>query len=616
MKTASESSISSSAAVAGPALLQADGDAFAMEWAAAQAARLGPGAQVLLLLRDDDGVMRPQGRWPADLIPGSAMRDAAQAAAENGGAPGLRTVADTLPGVERIACALLIQSGSGMAIAVAEIARQGARAQSDLIDQMKWGANGVEAYLLRGDRIPADAGADVRARQALDLLVRALDTEGYVDAARAAATQLALDSGADRVAILRARGPRSTVVTLSHASEFRRKSNITDFLRAAADDVLDQRAPLLWPAGAQDPALARKGLEALARASGAGAVAAVPMGDPDTPWGVIVAEFTADDPPALAAAAATLDLCGDALAPLLDVKRLNERWWIIRALDGLVSVFRFLVGPGALGWKAVALVLAAAILVLATLQAPDRVTAQAEIASEDRVLVSAPFDGFLSDRRVRAGERVTAGQILLTLDERELTLERLRHAATLRQTQIELDQAAAERDRARMSVLTAQSGETQALLDLTDARLEAGRLRAPFDGVVTSDLTEGRVGAPLGRGEELMTIAPRADWTAVLHIPDRRIGDVALDQPGTLRLAALPDDPIPILLTRLTPMTEARDGDNTFRATARLIGPPPGDLVHGMEGVAKVTTGRKLWVRTWGEPFLARVRLRLWSLWP
>jgi multidrug efflux pump subunit AcrA (membrane-fusion protein) len=82
-------------------------------------------------------------------------------------------------------------------------------------------------------------------------------------------------------------------------------------------------------------------------------------------------------------------------------------------------------------------------------------------------------------------------------------------------------------------------------------------------------------------------------------------------QPGRLVLAALPAETIPITITRLTPVAEARDGRVVFRAEAALTGPTE-RLRPGMEGVARIDTGEARLVWIWTRPMLVAARLALW----
>lgn len=585
---------------------------FAMGWAAAQARELGDGAQVLLLIREADGVLRPAGRAPSDWQPPEPVRVAVSAAAEHG-KPALREVA---PG--RYAVAIAVRLDDVSAVAAAEVSADSQSDGTHALRRLQWGCAGVEAFLRRGaTAVTADAAQqtqpDTRAADALRLMVRALETRGYKDAARTAATELALSLGASRVAIARKRR-RAKVEALSHTADIEGRSRALDLLNAVADEALDQGEPLDWPPAPDAAPLARRQLEQLARATGAGSVAALPMGSVDAPWGALVAEFA--DPEAAQTQLAALDIAGDALAPLLEVKRRNDRWWITRALEGVWHAGGVVLGPRALGWKLAILAALALTFAALTIHAPARVTADAEITSDGRVIISAPFEGFLADRMVRVGDRVEQGQVLARLDDRDLQLDLLRQKAQRRQKDIERDAAIAANKRSDLSVVTAELAEIDAQIALTQAQIEAARLRAPFAGTVTLDETEGKTGAPVARGAEMMTLAPLERRSLTLHVPDAGANRVDAGQTGTLRLSAMPEIAMPFRITRLTPLTEARQGENTFRVQAELTGDIPPDIGLGMEGVAKVVTGRDLWVLTWGRPFLESLRLRLWSLWP
>lgn len=588
---------------------------FGAAWVQGQVDQASDDARVLLLLRDGSGVLRLAGAVPRDTPPDEALRGAATVAAESG-RPVIKPAESG-----RFVVAMAVDVEGIAAVAAMNLPGAAEAAGAKAMRQLHWGVAGVEAYLRRtssGVEHQQDIAAEpeTRARSGLSVFLRALETKGFRDAARAAATDLAQELAAERITITRLpRIPgRSRIVALSHAADFGRASAATDALRAAADEALDQGEALIWPPQDGAPALARHAQEALARLSGAAAAVSVPMGDPTDPWGALVAEFADRD--VATAAAPTLSLGADALAPLLDLKRKEDRWLPRRLWDAGLGGLAFVLGPRRLGWKVAVLVLAGLGIAAATVTAPARVTADAVLEAEGRVLISAPFDGFLARRLARPGEAVEAGQLLLALDDRELLLERLRDTASRAQQVIERDTAAATGDRARFAVLNAEIAEIDARLALTEARLEAGRLIAPFAGVVSADLTDGRVGAPVARGEELMRLAPTEVRSVTLHVPDARIDRIAVGQSGELRLAARPEEVLDFEVTRLTPVTEPRDGANTFQVVARLTGDLPPDLSHGMEGAAKVTTGRDLWVATWGRPFLEDIRLALWSIWP
>ena len=72
---------------------------------------------------------------------------------------------------------------------------------------------------------------------------------------------------------------------------------------------------------------------------------------------------------------------------------------------------------------------------------------------------------------------------------------------------------------------------------------------------------------------------------------------------------------LPITVTRVTPLTEARDGGNYFRVEASLAAADAG-LRPGMEGLAKLRVGpRSLWF-VLSRPLARWLLLQRWRWWP
>jgi hypothetical protein len=74
-------------------------------------------------------------------------------------------------------------------------------------------------------------------------------------------------------------------------------------------------------------------------------------------------------------------------------------------------------------------------------------------------------------------------------------------------------------------------------------------------------------------------------------------------------------DPIPLSVSKLTPVATAQDGRNFFRVEAKLENVPP-HLRPGMEGIGKISAGdrRLWWVLT--HTMTDWLRLSLWTWLP
>ena len=129
--------------------------------------------------------------------------------------------------------------------------------------------------------------------------------------------------------------------------------------------------------------------------------------------------------------------------------------------------------------------------------------------------------------------------------------------------------------------------------------------------MIKGDLSQS-LGAPVQRGEALMTIAPRDQYRLIVEVDERDIGDVRAGQSGHLALSALPVETIAFTIERVTPVATIKDGRNSFEVEARL---EPGDapLRPGLQGVAKIDAGTQSFAWIWTHRITDWLRLALWS---
>jgi hypothetical protein len=70
-----------------------------------------------------------------------------------------------------------------------------------------------------------------------------------------------------------------------------------------------------------------------------------------------------------------------------------------------------------------------------------------------------------------------------------------------------------------------------------------------------------------------------------------------------------------LVVTKITPVTFAEEGRNSFQIEARLVERTAG-LRPGMEGIAKIETGQRSIVWIWTRATLEWVRLAAWKYLP
>ncbi len=216
---------------------------------------------------------------------------------------------------------------------------------------------------------------------------------------------------------------------------------------------------------------------------------------------------------------------------------------------------------------------------------------------------------------MRAGDLVHRDQVLVMLADNDLRLQRLKWASQLDQLTKQHQQAEAQRNPAQTLILAAQMDQARAETALLDDELARSRLRSPIDGiVVTGDLSQS-LRAPVERGQVLFEVAPLDAFRVVLQVDERNIADVQVGQTGRLLLTGAPSKELPFRVTKITPVSMAKEGHNYFRVEAQLTDTPD-RLRPGMEGVGKIAVDERRLVWIWSHDLLDWVRLTLWKWLP
>ena len=339
---------------------------------------------------------------------------------------------------------------------------------------------------------------------------------------------------------------------------------------------------------------------------------AVPVMDDGEPVAVLVARMEGEIP------RATLAILRASVAlsePLLRHWRVAERSLPRHAVDGARELWRRFSRSGHLTWKAGAAAIALVLGVLLLWPVTDRVTADVVIEGRVRQVVTAPFEGFVAQALARPGERVTRGQVLARLDDRDLQLEQSKHLGEREQATGKVRQAMADRDAAALTQASAELQEAEAQVALVDAKLARSVILAPMDGlVVTGDWTQ-QIGGPVEAGKEMFEIAATDAYRVVLHVPDRDIARVRNGQQGLLRLTGEPGESRRFKVTNVTATATVEEGTNGFRVEAAWLGPVPA-LSPGMQGMGKIEVGDTNLLTVWTRSSIDWLRLKLWGLWP
>ncbi len=476
---------------------------------------------------------------------------------------------------------------------------------------LRWGMGWLRAALLEGGQRDALATQQLsRARLALDLALAVLNEPAFKPAAMVVSSQLARAFNCSMVQLGWSEAAGTRLVARSDSAWHERRADPVRLAEQAMDEALDQALPVaLPPMEKSEGIVARSAAEHYRRVAKVAAVLTVPLAAHGPQVGALLFEraepFSADD----VEAAETL---AQVLGPLLLLRHQGEESVWAHLRRKFKAWLAWGLGQRHAGWKLLGGSLAMLLAFTAVWPVTHRVSAPALIEGQTQRAATVPFAGFILSAQARAGDAVKAGQVLATLDDRDLRLQRQRWEADFEVATRREREALATADRVAMRQAAAQAESAQAQLALVLEQLQRLEIRAPFDGVVVQGDLSQRLGSPVEVGEVLFELAPLEAWRVIVKVDERDIGRVQPGQAGELVLAGLPGQLFALQTQRVLSVAEAEEGRNQFRVEAGLDSPAT-RLRPGMEGVAKIAVGEAslLWVwthrltdwlqRTWWE---------------
>jgi RND family efflux transporter MFP subunit len=205
---------------------------------------------------------------------------------------------------------------------------------------------------------------------------------------------------------------------------------------------------------------------------------------------------------------------------------------------------------------------------------------------------------------VNVGDRISKGQVLAVLDDREHRLNVEAAEAAVRLAEVERDHARADYERLRnvaeidagaisiraLDQAEATYGGARNNLDYSLSRLSLAKrdlgnieLRAPFDGVVA----ERHVDAfqQISRGEKILTVNMEGAMEAAVSVPESEIGLIHLGLQGEVRFPSIPGD---VFKGVVTEISQVAGTANAFPVKLTIDGGNP-DIRPGI--TAEVTLG-------------------------
>lgn len=219
------------------------------------------------------------------------------------------------------------------------------------------------------------------------------------------------------------------------------------------------------------------------------------------------------------------------------------------------------------------------------------ITAVGTIEPENQITVAAQEDGLVTALLAREGDQVERGEVLVELDDRELS-------AQLAEAQARLVEAEAQWGRAESLrrdglVTEAEADSARASLDVAKARVDALRTRvsftrivAPQDGVVTVRHVE--LGDVVGARSPVLELA---SGRLVLRVPVSELEVVRLEVGDRAKVTvdALPETPVLASILRIFPAADKASRQVTVEL---VLDDPPDELRPGFLARADLVVRR------------------------
>ncbi|MGH1373410.1 MAG: efflux RND transporter periplasmic adaptor subunit [Cellvibrionaceae bacterium] len=309
----------------------------------------------------------------------------------------------------------------------------------------------------------------------------------------------------------------------------------------------------------------------------------------------------------------------EALSKVLSVKM--PLWYLLQqyspsqnalGVDRYLSKFKL----GAVT-KPVSIAAVAILLLLLLMMMPVNHTIRAEAVIEGAVhqAVVAPFEGYIETSNARAGDQVTAGQVLASLEDRELQLELQGLRTRLRELDRTYRQALAQLKHAKSQIIQAQMAQVSADVDLLEDRSERATLKSPMAGFVISGDLSRALGSPVERGQILFEVAPLENYRARLSVHQQDIQFLSQALQGRITLLALPSEKLKFSVGNIVPVFESSQSDSAFQVEG-LLGESPKALRPGMKGIAKIDVGKRALGWVLFHDLIEWWQLKLWAWLP
>jgi hypothetical protein len=443
----------------------------------------------------------------------------------------------------------------------------------------------------------------------LDLNVPVNEATHFLPAALAFCNGIATRFRCDRASLGWIEGGYVKLRAISRTEQFDRQMAAAQMLEAVMEECVDQDEEILWPAAEGVTTVARDH-EKFCADQKCGNIASLPL----RLDGKVVAVLTCErnETAFSASELQQIRLACDQVTRRLSELKHYDRWFGARWGVHTREYFAGWLGPEHTWSKVAAISGAVVLLLLFLIRIHYRVEGNFILRSDQAEYLTSPFDGYIEQVYVRAGDSVTNGQPLLTLNRSELLLEQASAQADVAHYTRESEKARAVGDISDMRIDDALASQSQAQLDLASYRLSNAVVRAAFNGVVVEGDLRDRIGSPVKEGDALFKVARIDTLYAEAQIPERDVKEVLASSKGLIAFVTQPKLKFPVTVEMVQPAAVSEKDGNVFLVRLRPDNGAEAWWRPGMTGLCKLYANKHtlFWVFT--HRTVDFLRMKLW----
>ena len=443
----------------------------------------------------------------------------------------------------------------------------------------------------------------------LDLNVPVNEATRFIPAALAFCNGIATRFHCDRASLGWIQGGYIRLRSMSRTEQFDRQMAAAQALEVAMEECVDQDEEILWPPPEGVTVVARDH-EKFAVDQKSGNLCSVPLRLDGKVVAVLLCERQAA--PFTAAELQQLRLAGDQVVRRLSELHHYDRWFGARWAANSREYFASWLGPEHTWSKVTAIFLVLVLAALFLVRVTYRVGGIFTLRCDQAEYLTAPFEGYIDQVYVRAGDRVTNSAPLVSLNRSELLVEQAAAVADVARYQRQSEKDRAANNIADMRIDEAQVKQAQAQLDLIRYRLDHATLRAAFDGVVVEGDLRERIGSPVKQGDALFRIARIDSLYAEAEIPEADVQEILHKSAGEIAFVTQPKLNFPVTIEVVEPAAVTKKDGNVFLVRLKPAKGAEAWWRPGMTGLCKLYTEKRtlFWIIT--HRTVDFLRLKFW----